>query len=79
MEDEAWPAQLNKMVWTRRHHDPEKQAHKSLVLSIGQVVPHEGTYDVGSFVWGRRSSFFCVFSKLIGCSQYCGSDGNGKF
>lgn len=36
--DEPWPAQLNKKVWSKRHHDPEKQPHKSLVLSIGQVV-----------------------------------------
>jgi hypothetical protein len=42
MVDEPWPAQLNKLVWSKRNHDPEKQAHKSLVLSIGQVVPHEG-------------------------------------
>lgn len=39
--DEPWPAQLNKFVWEKRRHDPAKQAHKSLVLSIGQVVPHE--------------------------------------
>ena len=42
--DEPWPAQLNKKVWEKRNHDPEKQPHKSLVLSIGQVVPHEGRY-----------------------------------
>jgi hypothetical protein len=36
--DEPWPAQLNKKVWSKRNHDPEKQPHKSLVLSIGQVV-----------------------------------------
>jgi nickel-dependent lactate racemase len=36
--DEPWPAQLNKKVWEKRNHDPEKQPHKSLVLSIGQVV-----------------------------------------
>jgi nickel-dependent lactate racemase len=39
--DEPWPAQLNKIVWSKRDHDKEKQPHKSLVLSIGQVVPHE--------------------------------------
>jgi hypothetical protein len=44
MVDEPWPAQLNKVVWEKRHHDPEKQKHKSLVLSIGQVVPHEGKF-----------------------------------
>jgi nickel-dependent lactate racemase len=42
MVDEPWPAQLNKIVWDKRRHDPTaKQKHKSLVLSIGQVVPHE--------------------------------------
>lgn len=41
MVSEPWPAQLNKHVWSRRNHDTEKQAHKSLILSIGQVVPHE--------------------------------------
>ncbi len=44
MVSRPWPAQLNHHVWSRRKHDPEneKQPHKSLVLSIGQVVPHEG-------------------------------------
>jgi nickel-dependent lactate racemase len=41
MVDKPWPAQLNKVVWSKREHDPDKQPHKSLVLSIGQVVPHE--------------------------------------
>ena len=41
MVEQEWPAQLNKLVWEKRHHDPSKQPHKSLVLSIGQVVPHE--------------------------------------
>ncbi len=43
MVDRPWPAQLNSHVWSRRvsMHDPRKQPHKSLVLSIGQVVPHE--------------------------------------
>jgi nickel-dependent lactate racemase len=30
--DTPWPAQLNKLVWEGNH---------SLILSIGQVVPHE--------------------------------------
>lgn len=30
--DEPWPAQLNRLVWEGGH---------DLVLSIGQVVPHE--------------------------------------
>lgn len=41
MVSKPWPAQLNKHVWSRRLHDSEKQPHKSLILSIGQVVPHE--------------------------------------
>ena len=41
--DKPWPAQLNKLVWNKREsiRDPSKQAHPTLVLSIGQVVPHE--------------------------------------
>lgn len=41
--DKPWPAQLNKLVWNKREsiRDPTKQAHPTLVLSIGQVVPHE--------------------------------------
>ena len=38
--DKPWPAQLNKLIWSKREQPPE-QAHRSLVLSIGQVVPHE--------------------------------------
>ena len=42
--DCPWPAQLNKLVWEKRNiessTDPA-QKHKSLILSIGQVVPHE--------------------------------------
>ena len=41
MVSRPWPAQLNTQVWSRRKHDPEKQPHKSLILSVGQVVPHE--------------------------------------
>mmetsp|Transcript_30719 Transcript_30719/g.45458 ORF Transcript_30719/g.45458 Transcript_30719/m.45458 type:complete len:455 (-) Transcript_30719:208-1572(-) len=33
--DKEWPAQLNKKVWALRNNP------KALVLSIGQVVPHE--------------------------------------
>ncbi len=36
--DQEWPAQLNQKVWDKRRQD-NKPA--SLVLSIGQVVPHE--------------------------------------
>ena len=35
MVDEPWPAQLNKLVWAKRNKP------KTVVLSIGQVVPHE--------------------------------------
>jgi nickel-dependent lactate racemase len=41
--NKPWPAQLNQLVWNKREslRDPSKQAHPTLVLSIGQVVPHE--------------------------------------
>lgn len=35
MVKKPWPAQLNKLVWERRNKK------KSVVFSIGQVVPHE--------------------------------------
>lgn len=38
--NEPWPAQLNKLVWSKRLK-PTEQLHKSVVISIGQVVPHE--------------------------------------
>jgi nickel-dependent lactate racemase len=41
MVDKKWPAQLNRKVWEKRQFDSSKQKHKSLVISIGQVVPHE--------------------------------------
>jgi nickel-dependent lactate racemase len=53
--DEPWPAQLNKVVWEKRNHDPAKQKHKSLVLSIGQVVPHEGKFALN----------FCMCKLLL--------------
>lgn len=34
-----WPAQLNKIVWEKRKVESGKR--KTLVLSVGQVVPHE--------------------------------------
>ncbi len=40
MVDEPWPAQLNKLVWAKRCTG-EKKDSKTVVLSIGQVVPHE--------------------------------------
>lgn len=43
--DKPWPAQLNKLVWSKRkslqRDADQQQKHDSLVLSIGQVVPHE--------------------------------------
>lgn len=48
MVDRPWPAQLNKMVWAKRNND------KAIVLSIGQVVPHEvmgmANYNKNMFV-----------------------------
>jgi nickel-dependent lactate racemase len=45
MVKEPWPAQLNKIVWEKRKHDSPDDAGNNkprpLVLSIGQVVPHE--------------------------------------
>jgi nickel-dependent lactate racemase len=35
MVKKTWPAQLNKLVWEKRNNK------KAIVLSIGQVVPHE--------------------------------------
>jgi len=36
--DQPWPAQLNRIVWSKRVNEtPPDQPHKS----IGQVVPHE--------------------------------------
>ena len=39
---EPWPAQINKKVWERRleNHDG-KEGPPPLVISVGQVVPHE--------------------------------------
>ena len=39
--DEPWPAQLNKAVWEKRKELHSSKKHFPLVLSIGQVVPHE--------------------------------------
>ncbi|KAK1741857.1 putative lactate racemase-like protein [Skeletonema marinoi] len=46
MVREKWPAQLNKLVWEKRiqrESDSSKSNPQPLVLSIGQVVPHEVT------------------------------------
>ena len=39
--DEPWPAQLNKAVWAKRKELHSDKKRLPLVLSIGQVVPHE--------------------------------------
>jgi len=39
--DQPWPAQLNKAVWEKRLDLHTSNPKKPLVLSIGQVVPHE--------------------------------------
>jgi nickel-dependent lactate racemase len=42
-----WPAQLNELVWSKRHgatataSEDQGERPKPLVISIGQVVPHE--------------------------------------
>jgi len=41
MVDKPWPAQLNKLVWEKRRSTVDPSKPKPLVLSIGQVVPHE--------------------------------------
>ena len=38
--DQEWPAQLNQKVWDKRRRQQDDKP-PSLVLSIGQVVPHE--------------------------------------
>lgn len=37
--DRPWPAQLNKIVWEKRK--ASNNGKKALILSVGQVVPHE--------------------------------------
>ena len=41
---QTWPAQVNKHVWNKRHEVTKQntnQKYPSLIVSIGQVVPHE--------------------------------------
>ena len=56
--DEPWPVQLNKCIWDRRLANPEtaNRPHKSLVLSIGQVVPHE-VMGMAKYVFLRVSAY----------------------
>jgi hypothetical protein len=56
VKDRPWPAQLNKLVWSKRQStttattrtkedrtdgDSNNKSTSNLVVSIGQVVPHE--------------------------------------
>jgi nickel-dependent lactate racemase len=45
VSNREWPAQLNSLLWNRRKTAPTVfppgRKHPTLVLSIGQVVPHE--------------------------------------
>lgn len=43
MVSRPWPAQLNTHVWSKRKeiHDVNIHPHRSLIISVGQVVPHE--------------------------------------
>ena len=58
--NEPWPAQLNRLVWEGQH---------DLILSIGQVVPHEvmgmANYNKNLFV-GVGGSQAINFSHFIG-------------
>ena len=42
--DKEWPAQLNRLIWEKRKelHDGRDGSLPPLVISVGQVVPHEG-------------------------------------
>jgi hypothetical protein len=72
--DTPWPAQLNKLIWEKRKalNDPSKQKYPSLVLSIGQVVPHEvmgmANYNKNLFVGAVRRGFvalvFCAIDAV---------------
>ncbi|OQR98505.1 hypothetical protein ACHHYP_08633 [Achlya hypogyna] len=58
--NEPWPAQLNKLIWEGNH---------DLIVSIGQVVPHEvmgmANYNKNLFV-GTGGSDAINFSHFIG-------------
>lgn len=41
MVNEPWPAQLNKLVWAKRDVGNNEDSPQRVVLSVGQVVPHE--------------------------------------
>lgn len=46
MVSEEWPAQLNRLIWEKRKelHDGSDGSLPPLVISVGQVVPHEGKH-----------------------------------
>jgi nickel-dependent lactate racemase len=48
MVSEKWPAQLNQLVWDKRRelHDGSDGSLPPLVISVGQVVPHEGKWTL---------------------------------
>ena len=40
--NQPWPAQVNKVIWDKRLSKTNEEGKKKpLVISIGQVVPHE--------------------------------------
>ena len=41
VKNRPWPAQLNQLVWSKRKSSVTQKSPPPLVLSIGQVVPHE--------------------------------------
>ena len=41
VNDKPWPAQLNKLVWEKRIDQQDGDKPPPLVISVGQVVPHE--------------------------------------
>ena len=41
VQDKSWPAQLNQKLWDKRIIDDASTSPPCLVISIGQVVPHE--------------------------------------
>lgn len=41
MVEKPWPAQLNRLVWSKRKSQVPSGKRPPVVISIGQVVPHE--------------------------------------
>ena len=69
VKDRPWPAQLNRRVWEKRTFDPSQQRHKSLLLSIGQVVPHEvmgmANFNKNLFVGTGTSGMVCNLASTV--------------